>query len=159
MEHQELQVQRLFVAPPLSRRLMSSNLFNTISLGSLSSDNTEAIRRKLIDAEQRTRQHIESIQSMRQRLAELQQRQEFSDWGFVSDNEIRGIRELKDKILLRLNAPKGSILHVPNNAGQFELFLSVPPDLKVIFVLTTFTFCISFVVPFILFFPSKFPFC
>jgi hypothetical protein len=96
---------------------------------------------------------------MRQRLAELQQRQEFSDWGFVSDNEIRGIRELKDKILLRLNAPKGSILHVPNNAGQFELFLSVPPGLKVIFVLTAFTICLSFVVPFILFFPSKITFC
>jgi hypothetical protein len=69
---------------------------------------------------------------MRQRLAEMQQRQEFSEWGFVSDHEIRSVRELKDKILLRLNAPKGSILHVPNNAGQFELFLSVPPDLKVI---------------------------
>ena len=69
---------------------------------------------------------------MRQRLAEMQQRQEFSEWGFVSDHEIRSVRELKDKILLRLNAPKGSILHVPNNAGQFEMFLSVPPDLKVI---------------------------
>jgi hypothetical protein len=85
-----------------------------------------------LDEEQRTRQHCESIQGMRQRLAELQQRQEFHEWGFVSDNEIRGIRELKDKILLRLNAPKGSVLHVPNSTGQFELFLSVPPDLKVV---------------------------
>jgi hypothetical protein len=72
---------------------------------------------------------------MRLRLAEMQQRQEFSEWGFVSDYQIRGVRELKDKILLRLNAPKGSILHVPNNAGQFELFLSVPQDLKVTLVL------------------------
>ncbi len=75
---------------------------------------------------------------MRQRLAELHQRQEFSEWGFVSDNEIRGIWELRDKILLRLNAPKGSILHVPNSAGQFELFLSVPPDLKVFVTFTRF---------------------
>ena len=103
-----------------------------LSSGSQSSDNTESIKRRILDEEQRTRQHIESILGMRQRLAEMQQRQEFSEWGFVSDNEIRGIRELKDKILLRLNAPKGSILHVPNHAGQFELFLSVPPDLKVL---------------------------
>lgn len=98
--------------------------------GSQSSETTENIKRKILDEEQRTRQHCESIQGMRQRLAELQQRQEFHEWGFVSDNEIRGIRELKDKILLRLNAPKGSVLHVPNSTGQFELFLSVPPDLK-----------------------------
>lgn len=98
--------------------------------GSQPTDNSEIIKRKIIDEEQRIRQHCESIQGMRQRLAEMQQRQEFSEWGFVSDHEIRGVRELKDKILLRLNAPKGSILHVPNNVGQFELFLSVPPDLK-----------------------------
>ena len=85
-----------------------------------------------MDEEQKMRLYSESIQAMRQRLAELQQRPDFSEWGFVSDNEIRGIRELKDKILLRLNAPKGSILHVPNNS--FELYLSVPPDLKVVFV-------------------------
>ena len=139
MGHQELQVYSLFhcSTPPLHPVVLGH--YSLHPLGSLSSDNTEIIRRKLIDEEQRTRQHIESIQSMRQRLAEMQQRQDFSDWGFVSDNEIRGIRELKDKILLRLNAPKGSILHVPNNARQFELFLSVPPDLKV--VCSTFIFC------------------
>jgi hypothetical protein len=107
------------------------SFFTRPSPGSQPTDNSEIIKRKIIDEEQRIRQHCESIQGMRQRLAEMQQRQEFSEWGFVSDHEIRGVRELKDKILLRLNAPKGSILHVPNNVGQFELFLSVPPDLKV----------------------------
>jgi transcription factor E2F3 len=110
------------------------SIFNFVLLlsGSQPSENTENIKRKILEAEQSTRQHCESIQGMRQRLAELQQRQDFCEWGFVSDNEIRGIRELKDKILLRLNAPKGSVLHVPNSTGQFELFLSVPPDLKVV---------------------------
>jgi hypothetical protein len=84
------------------------------------------------DEEQKIEHYCEAIQGMRQRLAVLQHGPDFSEWGFVSDNEIRGIRELKDKILLRLNAPKGSILHVPNNS--FELFLSVPPDLKVVCV-------------------------
>lgn len=110
------------------------SIFNFALLlsGSQPSENTENIKRKILEEEQITRQHCESIQGMRQRLAELQQRQDFCQWGFVSDNEIRGIRELKDKILLRLNAPKGSVLHVPNSTGQFELFLSVPPDLKVV---------------------------
>jgi hypothetical protein len=116
----------------------SHSFFSLFREGSQLSDATESIKRKIFDEEQRTRQHCESIQGMRQRLAELHQRQEFSEWGFVSDNEIRGIRELRDKILLRLNAPKGSILHVPNNAGQFELFLQVPQDLKVFVTFTRF---------------------
>ncbi len=116
----------------LLQTLAPVSLTTLLFSGSQPSDNSESIKRKILDEEQRTRQHFESIQGMRQRLAEMQQRQEFSEWGFVSDNEIRGIRELNDKILLRLNAPKGSILHVPNHAGQFELFLSVPPDLKVV---------------------------